>query len=114
MSAARRQQEVALVKQFLRTNLVRIAKPILNEAGVTMGAKAEERAAAQAARTENVRSEINGGAPTPISPAGGQDPTQQREAIAATLKAQTGHDPSESDITVALMMAAAKAKGFAA
>jgi hypothetical protein len=110
----RRQAEVALAKQFFRTNLARIAKPVMERAGIAVGKKVEQRAAAQAARTENVRSEINGGAPTPIQPAGAVNATQQREAIAAQLKASTGRDPSESEISVAMMMAAARAKGYAA
>ena len=109
----RRQAEVALAKRFFRENLARVAKPVMEKAGIAVSKKAGERAAAQAARTENVRSEINGGSPTPIS----QSPanaTQQREQIAATLKAQTGREPSESDISIALMLAAARSKGFAA
>ena len=110
----RRQAEVALAKQFFRSHsFTRAIKPVMEKAGLVVSKKVEQRTAAQAARTENVRSEINGGAPTPIS----QSPvnaTQQREAIAANLKAQTGRDPSESEISIALMMAAARAKGFAA
>jgi hypothetical protein len=109
----RRQAEVALAKRFFRENLARVAKPVMEKAGIAVSKKAGERAAAQAARTENVRSEINGGSPTAIS----QSPanaTQQREQIAATLKAQTGREPSESDISIALMLAAARSKGFAA
>lgn len=109
----RRQAEVALAKRFFRVNLARISKPVMAKAGIVVSQKIEERKAAQAARAENVRSEINGGAPTqPVQPGNGQNATQQRETIAANLKAQTGHDPSESDITVALMLAAAKAKGY--
>jgi hypothetical protein len=110
----RRQAENALAKQFFRSHsFTKAVKPVMEKAGIVVSKKAGERAAAQAARTENVRSEISGGAPTPIS----QSPanaTQQREQIAATLKAQTGRDPSESDISIALMLAAARAKGFAA
>lgn len=110
----RRQAEVALAKRFFLQNLARVAKPVMEKAGVVVSKKAEERAAAQAARTENVRSEINGGAPIPINQGNPVNATQQREAIAASLKASTGRDPSESEISIALMMAAAKAKGFAA
>jgi hypothetical protein len=107
----RRQREVALATRFFRQNLARVAKPVMEKAGIVVGKKVEERAAAAAARAENVRSEINGGAPTAVQP-NAQNATQQRETIAAGLKAQTGHDPSESDINIALMLAAAKAKGF--
>jgi hypothetical protein len=110
----RRQAEVALANRFFRTNLARIAKPIMEKAGIAVGKKVEARAAAQAARTENVRSEINGGAPTSVQPAGAQNATQQREAIAAAMKAKTGRDPSESEINIEMMMAAARAKGIAA
>jgi hypothetical protein len=113
-TAERRQKEIALAKRFLRDNLGRISRPIMEKAGIVVSKKAGERAAAQAARTESVRSEINGGAPTPIAPAGGANATQQREAIAAQLKAQTGKDPDESDISIAIMMAAARSKGYAA
>lgn len=108
----RRQAEIALAKRFFRQNLARIAKPVMDKANITVGSKVEARQATQAARTENVRSEINGGAPVAPVQAQGVNATQQREAIAAELKAKTGQEPSESDISVAMMLAAAKAKGF--
>jgi hypothetical protein len=111
----RRQAENALAKQFFRSpNFTRAIKPVLEGVGVVVSKKVEERNAAQAARTENVRSEINGGAPTPISQGNSANAAQQRETVAASLKASTGKEPSESDITIAMMLASAKAKGFAA
>ena len=111
----RRQAENALAKRFFRENLGRIAAPILKSAGIKVGQKVEATAAAQAARAENARSEVNGGsAVQPVKAGAGQNASQQREAVAAQLKASTGHDPSESEINIALMMAAASAKGFAA
>jgi hypothetical protein len=114
MSAERRQKEVALAKQFLRDRLVTIAKPILTEAGVTIGKRAEERAATQAARAENARSEVSGGTATPVqsqNPAGSYE--QQRAQAVADLKARNGgREPEDSEITVAMMVAAAERKGF--
>ena len=114
LTPERRLAEVALAKRFFRQNLARISKPTMEKAGLVVSKKIEQRQAAQAARAENVRSEINGGAPVaPVQPGSGANATQQRETIAAALKTQTGHDPSESEITVAMMLAAAKSKGFA-
>ena len=79
-TAERRQKEIALAKRFLRDNLGRIAKPIMQKAGIVVSKKIEQRTAEQAARAENVRSEINGGAPTPINAGSPQNATQQREA----------------------------------
>jgi hypothetical protein len=114
MSAERRQREVALAKQFLRENLVRIAKPILLEAGVTVGKKAEERAAAAAARAEGARSEVSGGTATSAQPQNpGATYEQQRSAVIADLKNKNGgKEPSDSEVSIALMMAAAARKGF--
>ena len=116
LSATRRQKEVALAKQFTRDNLVRIARPILKEAGVSVGKKAEERAAAQAARAESARSEVGGGRAVTPSTAGPGDAAQQEaRAIEAFKAANGGRAPSgEQEIRIGMMLAAAKARGIAA
>jgi hypothetical protein len=108
----RRQAENALAKRFFREHIARISKPIMDKAGVAVGKKVEARQAAQAARTESVRSEINGGAPVASAPTSGVNATQQREAVAAAMKAKTGQNPSDSDVSIQMMLEAAAAKGF--
>jgi hypothetical protein len=115
MSAERRQREVALAKTFLRENLSRIAKPILTAAGVTVGAKAAERAAAQAARAADARSEVSGSAAS--LPATSQNPgatyEQQRAQAVAELKTKNGgREPDDSEVSIQMMIAAAERKGF--
>lgn len=120
MSAKRRADEIAHAKQFTRDNLVKIAAPILAKAGVAIKGKAEATAAAQAARAEGARSEVNGGAasqPGVRSQGGGSNlsPAQQYEQATASWKlANPGKDPSSSDITTFMMLQAVKNKGMAA
>ena len=113
----RRQKEVALAKEFFRDNLVRIAKPILHEAGVAVKGKVDARAAAQAARAENARSEVNGGQATQPAPRSGmtQNPAQQYQQALEAFKTQNGRAPSDdSELNIFMMLNAAKSKGFAA
>ena len=112
MSPARRERELALAREYTRDNLVRIARPILSEAGIAVGKKVGERQAAQAARAEGARSEVNGGrAVVPIQAGTETNSAQQRAAVAESLKAQNGgRTPDESEITRAIMVAAAQAK----
>ena len=116
LSAARRQKEVALAQQFTRENLVRISRPILKEAGVSVGKKAEERAAAQAARAEAARSEVGGGrAPAPAAVGSGDAAQQQARAVEAFKAANGGREPNgESELRIGMMLAHAKARGIAA
>lgn len=114
MSAARRQKEVNLVRGFLRDNLARIAKPILAEAGVSVGSKAKANEVAAAARADNARSEVNGGsvtaaAATRQSP---QDVQQLTAQITQALTAKLGRAPSDSELNIEMMLSAAKARGF--
>lgn len=112
MSVGRRQREVALVKQFLRENLVRLARPILSKAGVALSKKVESQAAVEAARAEAARSEVNGGAATgQANPGTPQNPQQQYAAVAADLKAKLGREPSDTDVNIEMMLRAAKARG---
>ena len=116
VSASRRQKEVALAKQFTRDNLVRIARPIFKEAGVSVGQRAEERAAAQAARAEAARSEVSGGRAATSAVAGPGDAAQQEaRAIEAFKAANGGRAPSgESEMRIGMMLAHAKTRGIAA
>ena len=116
ISAARQQKEVALAKQFTREKLTTIARPFFKEAGVVVGQKAEERAAAQAARAETARSEVSGGRAVTSSTAGPGDAAQQEaRAIEAFKAANGGRAPSgDSEIRIGMMLAAAKARGIAA
>lgn len=116
LSAARRQKEVALATQFTRDNLARIARPIFKEAGVSVGKKAEERAAAQAARAEAARSEVGGGrAPAPAAVGSGDAAQQEARAVEAFKAANGGRAPSgDAEIRVGMMLAHAKARGIAA
>jgi hypothetical protein len=119
MSAARRAAELQLAKNFTRDNLARIATPILKRAGASVQGKAEARTAAAAARAENARSEVNGGAAsqpaarnqggTNLSPA-----QEYQQATESWKAAHPGMEPSSSDITTWMMLNAARAKGFAA
>jgi hypothetical protein len=116
LSAARRQKEVALANQFTRENLVRISRPIFKEAGVVVGQKAEERAAAQAARAEAARSEVGGGrAPSAAATGPGDAAQQEARAVEAFKAANGGRAPSgESEMRIGMMLAHAKARGIAA
>ena len=116
LSAARRQKEVALAAQFTRENLVRISRPILQEAGVSVGKKAEERAAAQAARAEAARSEVSGGRAAAPAVAGPGDAAQQEaRAIEAFKAANGGREPADDhEKRIGMMLATAKARGIAA
>lgn len=116
LSAARRQKEVALAKQFTRDNLVRIARPFFKEAGVVVGQKAEERAAAQAARAEAARSEVSGGRAATSSIAGPGDAAQQEAAAVEAFKAANGGRAPADDAEkrIGMMLAHAKARGIAA
>ena len=118
MSAARRAAEVQHAKNFTRDNLARIAAPILRKAGVSVKGKAEATAAAQAARAENARSEVNGGAVAqPAGRASGTNLTPQQEYAAAEQSwraANPGREPKGSDITVHMMLQNPKLKGIAA
>lgn len=116
-SPERHAQEVSLVQDFLRDNLVRIATPILNEAGVLVSGKLAKRAAAQAAREESSRSDIKGGAA--VNPANGNpNPAAPEAQIAAARdewkKANPGKEPNDSDLNIFMMLNALKAKGLAA
>ena len=116
LSAARRGKEVALAAQFTRENLVRIAKPIFKEAGVSVGKKAEERAAAQAAREQAARSEVGGGrAPAPAAVGTGDDAQIQARAVEAFKAANGGRAPEgEAETRIGMMLAHAKSRGIAA
>ena len=116
LSAARRQKEVALAAQFTRENLVRISRPIFTEAGVSVGKKAEERAAAQAARAETARSEVSGGRAAAPAVAGSGDAAQmEARANEAFAAANGGRAPSdETEKRIGMMLAHAKARGIAA
>ena len=116
LSATRRQKEVALAKQFTRDNLVRIARPFFKEAGVVVGQKAEERAAAQAARAEAARSEVSGGRAATSSVAGPGDAAQQEaRAVEAFKAANGGRAPADdAEKRIGMMLAHAKARGIAA
>jgi len=116
LSATRRGKEVVLAAQFTRENLVRIAKPIFKEAGVSVGKKAEERAAAQAARAEAARSEVGGGrAPAPAAVGSGDAAQQEARAVEAFKAANGGRAPSgETEIRIGMMLAHAKSRGIAA
>ena len=116
LSAARRTKEVALAARFTREKLVRIARPIMAEAGVSVGKKAEERAAAQAARAEAARSEVGGGrAPAPAAIGSGDAAQQEARAVEAFKAANGGREPSdEHERRVGMMLAQAKARGIAA
>lgn len=111
----RRAKEVTLAKEFFRDNLVNIARPILQEAGALVGGKLSERTAAQAARAETARSEVNGGRAAQSGSAGTpQSPAQQRAQAVEAYKSANGREPSDSELNVAMMLAAAKSRGFAA
>jgi hypothetical protein len=114
LSATRRQKEVALAAQFTRENLVRIARPIFKEAGVSVGKKAEERAAAQAAREQAARSEVGGGrAPAPAAAGTGDAAQQQALAVEAFKAANGGRAPEgEAETRIGMMLAHAKARGI--
>ena len=116
LSATRRQKEVALAAQFTRENLVRIARPIFKEAGVSVGKKAEERAAAQAAREQAARSEVGGGrAPAPAAVGTGDDAQIQARAVEAFKAANGGRAPEgEAETRIGMMLAHAKSRGIAA
>jgi hypothetical protein len=116
LSATRRQKEVALAAQFTRENLVRIARPIFKEAGVSVGKKAEERAAAQTAREQAARSEVGGGsAPAPATVGTGDAAQQQARAVDAFKAANGGRAPEgEAEMRVGMMLAHAKSRGIAA
>ena len=114
-SAERRQQEVALAREFFRSNLARIARPILTEAGVIVKGKIEARQATQAARAQSARSEINGGAPAkPGTPSGqSNSPAMSTDQAKEAFKAANGgKEPSDSELNIYMMLTAAKAKGF--
>ena len=116
LSATRRQKEVALAAQFTRDNLVKIAKPIFKEAGVSVGKKAEERAAAQAAREQAARSEVGGGrAPAPAAVGSGDAAQQQARAVEAFKQANGGRAPEgEQEMRVGMMLSHAKSRGIVA
>lgn len=116
ISAGRRQKEVALAARFTREKLVTLARPILKEAGVVVGQKAEERAAAQAARAEQARSEVSGGRAPAASTAGpGDGAAQEARAIEAFKAANSGRAPvGESELRIGMMLAHAKQRGIAA
>ena len=109
LSAARRQKEVALAAQFTREKLVTIAKPFFKEAGVSVGKKAEERAAAQAAREQAARSEVGGG--RAVQPGNGSVAEIDEAAASRAFKESTGRLPSgETEIRYGKALAAMKAR----
>ena len=116
LSATRRQKEVALAAQFTRDNLVKIAKPIFKEAGVSVGKKAEERAAAQAAREQAARSEVGGGRAPALAAVGSGDAAQQQaRAVEAFKQANGGRAPEgEAEIRIGMMLSHAKSRGIVA
>ena len=116
LSATRRQKEVALAAQFTRDNLVKIAKPIFKEAGVSVGKKAEERAAAQAAREQAARSEVGGGRAPALAAVGSGDAAQQQaRAVEAFKQANGGRAPEgEQEMRVGMMLSHAKSRGIVA
>lgn len=116
ISAARQQKEVALAKRFTREKLATIARPFFKEAGVVVGQKAEERAAAQAARAEAARSEVSGGrAATPTATGQGDAAQQEARAVEAFKAANGGRAPADdAERRIGMMLAHAKARGIAA
>ena len=117
-SPARRAKEVALAKQFTRDLLPRIARPILLKAGVVINGKVEAKAAAAAARAENARSEVSGGAasqPGAKTSGANLSPQQQyAEAEASWRAANPGREPKGSDITIHMMLQNPKLRNLAA
>jgi hypothetical protein len=114
-SAERRAAEVKLARDFTRENLARIARPILAKAGVTTLKKVQQRASAEAARAENVRSEINGGSTrTPgAQPGAVLSPQQQYNAAKDAWKAANpGLEPRDEDVTQYMMLQYAESKGL--
>lgn len=115
MSAARRAAEVALAKKWMATKLARVAKPILNEAGVEVGKKSASRQEAQAAREAASRGEVNGAAPgAQTQPTDKTNPVQARASVAEALKTKLGRAPSDQEINVEMMMNLPGIKGRAA
>lgn len=115
LSPERRSKEVALAREFFRDNLVRIAKPILLEAGISVKGKVSERTAAQAAREESARSEVNGGRAASPNAANATNPAQQQaQAIEAFKATNGGRAPSDSELNIALMLAAVERRNRAA
>lgn len=110
---ARLNAEVTLAKKFLRDNLVRIAKPVLAKAGITISKKQAEKAAAQAAREQAARGDVSGSAPA----AAAKQATNPRQAWSDTrerLKAQLGREPTDSEINIEMMLNLPALKGRAA
>ncbi|MDE2102978.1 MAG: hypothetical protein KGL39_37385 [Patescibacteria group bacterium] len=118
MSPARQKKEVALAKEFFADNLARIAKPIFEEAGISLKKGAQARAEAQAAREDNSRSEVKGGravTPNPaVAGAPGSYTEQRAQAVSQWKAANPGKEPSDSDINIWMMMQSVKAKGLVA
>lgn len=115
MGPKRRSEEVALAREFFRDNLVRIARPILAEAGIKLKGKAGERDAQQAARADAARSEVAGGRAQQPGAGRPQNPAQAREqAVEAFKAANGGREPDDSELNIALMMSAARRANLAA
>lgn len=115
MGDKRRAAEVALARSFLRTNLARIASPILAKAGVSVKAKADARQESQAAREQASRGEVRSGAAAKSTRAGtSQNPAQERAAVATDLKGRLGRDPNDSEINIEMMERAYKRRTNAA
>lgn len=114
MSAARRQAEVALAKKWMAAKLVKVAKPILSEAGITVGKKAALTAEAQAARELAARGDVSGGAAATHKSGPEANPAQQRTQVTEALKAKLGRNPSDQEILTEMMMNIPGVKGRAA
>ena len=114
MSAARRAAEVALAKKWMATKLVKTAKPILNEAGITVGKKAASTQQQQAARAEAARGDVNGGATATQRTAAANNPAQAREQVETALKAKLGRTPTNQEVLTEMMMNLPGIKGRAA
>jgi hypothetical protein len=116
MSADRRQKEVALAKKWMASSrFTKVAKPILAEAGITVGKKAASKQEQQAAREKASRGEVNGGAVSSTNkPVNMKNPAQARAQVSEALKARLNRTPTENEINVEMMLNLPGIKGRAA
>lgn len=115
MTEARLQKEKALANRWMNSSkFLRLAKPILSEAGITVSKKAAESKERQTARAEAARGDVGGSAPVAKPSAANMTPQQAWNATAKALEQKLGRTPSDSEVNIEMMLSNPKLKGRAA
>jgi hypothetical protein len=100
-------RHVALATRYVQDHLLTVARPIFEEAGITIGRQAAADKQIQAARAEVARSEVRGSS-APAKPAAQETPEQRNARISQELTQKLGRTPTLEERIAAMMAPALK------